>query len=207
LKKRPPRSPVFADRLPPTRPGSRIALFGGTFDPPHDGHRMASLSALRRLGVDQVWWLLTPGNPLKQRKPTPLADRLAASAAFADHPRIAVTGVEAAFGTRYSVDTVRRILAQRCGVAFVWLMGADGLAAFHRWRDWRRLAGLIPIAVVDRPNAGGALSSPAATSLRSRRIAESDATILPFLTPPAWTFLHGPRIGVSSTALRKGKKR
>ncbi|MCW5696342.1 MAG: nicotinate-nucleotide adenylyltransferase [Bauldia sp.] len=193
--------------MPPTRPGTRVALFGGTFDPPHDGHLMASLSALRRIGVEQVWWLLTPGNPLKRRKPAPLADRLAACAAFADHPRIAVTGIEATFGTRYSIDTVRRILAQCPGVSFVWLMGADALAGFHRWRDWRRLAAMIPIAVVDRPNAGGALASPAAITLRDRRISESDAALLPSLAPPVWTFLHGPRIGVSSTALRSRKKR
>jgi nicotinate-nucleotide adenylyltransferase len=207
LSQRPSRSPIFADRLPPAGRGMRIALFGGTFDPPHDGHRMASLAALRRLGVDQVWWLLTPGNPLKRRKPTPLAGRLEACAAFADHPRIVVSGVEAAFGTRYSVDTVRRILSQRAGTSFVWLMGADGLTALHLWRDWRRLAAMIPIAVVDRPNAGGALASPAALALRDDRIAESDAALLPFLAPPAWTFLHGPRIGISSTALRKGRKR
>ena len=138
-------------RFPRTRRGMRIGLFGGTFDPPHAAHRAACLIAMKRLGLDRVWWLVTPGNPLKDtRGLAPLAERIAAARALAHHPRIDVTGFEAEIGTRYTYDTVRYLLARCPGVRFVWIMGADNLRSFHRWQKWRGIAGLVPIAVVDR---------------------------------------------------------
>src|SRR5204863_138816 len=137
--------------LPPHAPGLRVGLFGGTFDPPHAAHRAASLLVLRRTGLDRIWWLVTPGNPLKDtRGLAPLRDRIAAARRLARHPRIEVSGVEAAIGARYTLDTLRYLVARCPGVRFVWIMGADNLRSFHRWHGWRRIAALVPIAVVDR---------------------------------------------------------
>lgn len=191
-------------RLPRHAPGLRIGLFGGSFNPAHAGHRAASLLALRRLGLDRVWWLMTPGNPLKLNHGLPpLAERLAAARAMADHPRIDVTGVEAEIGTHYTADTLAWLVGRCPGVRFVWLMGADGLIDFHRWRNWRTIASLVPIAVIDRP--GGTLRaarSKAALALAPFRIDETDGLVLPLVPPPAWIVLHGPRSALSSTEIR-----
>ncbi|MFD1704542.1 nicotinate-nucleotide adenylyltransferase [Methylopila henanensis] len=188
----------------------RIGLFGGSFNPPHEGHRLAALVAMRRLRLDRVWWLVTPGNPLKDgAELRPLAERMAAARRIANHPRIVVTGVEAALGTRRTFD-VLGWLRRRCpGVAFVWIMGADNLGGFHRWERWRAIAELAPIAVVDRPGATlGSKRAPAALRLGDARVPERLAAAVPRLAPPAWVFLHGPRSALSSTALRaaRGKK-
>jgi nicotinate-nucleotide adenylyltransferase len=190
--------------LPPTGPGLRVGLFGGSFNPAHDGHRLASLIALRRLGLDAVWWLVTPGNPLKDTRGLPsLPTRMAAARRVADHPRLFVTGVEARLGTRYTADTLAAL--QRClpEMRFVWIMGADNLAGFHRWRDWRGIAGRMPFAVIDRPGATlTATASRAAQALARWRMDESDALLLPTQTAPAWIFLHDRRSGLSSTRIR-----
>lgn len=186
----------------------RIGLLGGSFNPAHEGHRLVSLAALRRLGLDRVWWLVTPGNPLKAGQATPpLAGRVAVARAVARHPRIAVTGVEAALGTRYAVDTVRA-LRRRCpGVRFVWLMGADILAELPRWHRWRSFLAAVPVAVVDRPGSTlNAARGPAAAVLARGRVRESAAKALPLATPPAFVFLHGPRSAASSTRLRAARQ-
>ena len=196
-------------QLPLHAPGLRIGLFGGTFDPPHAAHRAACLLAMRRLDLDRIWWLVTPGNPLKDTSGlTSLADRIAAAKALANHPRIDVTGVEAAMRTRYTHDTIARILARCHGVHFVWIMGADNLRSFHRWQKWRAIANLVPIAVVDR--VGPSLYATAGTAgqaLERFRIPESAAKTLPFRRPPAWVFLHGLKSPLSSTALRAKRAR
>ena len=191
-------------RLPPAFAGQRVGLFGGSFNPPHEGHVHVAAIALARLGLDRLWWLVTPGNPLKDHSELrPLADRLALCEAITDHPKIAVTAFEAAVSTRYTADTLAQVVRRRPGVRFVWVMGADNLATFHRWERWRAIAAAMPIAVVDRP--GSTLSvtgSPAAIALARHRVDESDAKLLPFSAPPAWTFLHGPRSSLSSSAIR-----
>jgi nicotinate-nucleotide adenylyltransferase len=196
-------------RLPPHAPGMRIGLFGGSFDPPHEGHRHVSLMALRRLRLHRLWWLATPGNPLKDTKGLrPLAERIEAAAALARHPRIVVTGIEAEIGATYTADTLR-FLHRRCpGVRFVWIMGADNLLQFDRWRDWEQIARTTPIAVVDRPGATfRAMGAKAAQRFAAARVAERDAPLLADRRPPAFVFLHGPRIAQSSTALRALKAR
>jgi nicotinate-nucleotide adenylyltransferase len=182
----------------------KIGLFGGSFNPPHAAHRAVSLFAMKRLGLDRVWWLVTPGNPLKDtRALPPLAERMSAARAIASHPRIDVTDLEAQLGTRYSVDTLRFVLARCPGVSFVWLMGADNLKNFHHWAEWRTLVGLVPLAVIDRGGTDlSGLASPVAQVLARARIPEHKARLLPALPPPAWTFLHGLKSPMSSTALR-----
>lgn len=190
--------------LPPHAPGMRIGLFGGSFDPPHAGHRLATLIAMKRLRLDRVWWLVTPGNPLKNHSGlAPLERRMAAARALASHPRIVVTDVEDAIGVRYTHDTIAHLVRRCPGVRFVWLMGADNLKSFHRWERWREIADLAPIAVIDRPGATlQATQARAAATLEGRRIPERLAASVVGAPPPAWTFLHGPRSTLSSTALR-----
>lgn len=200
----PSRTPVYPG-LPPAAAGMRIGLFGGSFDPPHRGHRLVSDTALRRLGLDRVWWLVTPGNPLKSTAGRPdQASRMRAVADFLDDPRAAVTGVETQIGTRYTLETIRYLVARRPDLRFVWLMGADNLRQFPRWKGWREIAALTPIAVIDRP--GASLAGPlgqAAQTLARWRAPEEAAPALAAMRPPAWTLLHGPRSALSSTALRR----
>ena len=190
--------------LPPSAPGLRIGLFGGTFDPPHMAHLGASLLALKRLKLDRVWWLVTPGNPLKNtRGLAPLAQRIAAARALTNHPRIDVTGLEAVINTKYTYDTISWLLTRFPRVRFVWIMGADNLRSFHRWQNWRGIAKLVPIVVVDRLGPSlYAAASPAGQAFGRARIPEHNAATLPDRRAPAWAFLHGLKSPLSSTALR-----
>jgi nicotinate-nucleotide adenylyltransferase len=196
-------------RLPPHARGLRIGLFGGTFDPPHAAHRAACLLAMRRLDLDRIWWMVTPGNPLKDtRGLAPLAERIAAAKALAAHPRIDVTGVEAQMRTRYTYDTIARLVARCPDVHFVWIMGADNLRSFHRWQKWRDIANLVPIAVVDRVGPSlYAIAGTAGQALARFRIPEEAARSLPRRKPPVWAFLHGLKSPLSSTALRASRGR
>lgn len=193
--------------LPPSRPGLRVGLYGGSFNPAHAGHRHVALTALRRLRLDRVWWLVTPGNPLKDGGDLDgLLARIAGAERVAAHPRIAVTGFEATIASRYTVETLRALQRRRPGVRFVWIMGADSLATLHRWRGWPEIVRRVPIAVVDRP--GFTLKGPrgrAALRFAAARLPEAEAATLADRAPPAWVFLHGPRSTLSSTRIRTAR--
>jgi nicotinate-nucleotide adenylyltransferase len=194
--------PVF----PGHGPHLRVGLMGGSFNPPHEGHRLVAMLALRRLALDRVWLLVTPGNPLKAHHGlASLEARIAATRETASHPRIDVTGIEAALGSDLTVDTISALTSRLPQLRFVWIMGGDNLASFHHWHRWRRIADLVPMAVIDRPGSTHpALRSPAAAALERFRIPESEAPTLAERRPPAWVYLHGRRSNLSSTALRAG---
>jgi nicotinate-nucleotide adenylyltransferase len=193
--------------MPHTERGMVIGLFGGSFNPPHAGHALVAEIALRRLGLDQLWWMVTPGNPLKNRADlAPLATRIKACEALVSDPRIKITAFEQSFGVTYTANTLRLIKAKNPLARFIWIMGADNLRSFHRWQNWRKIAETFPIAVIDRPGATLAyLSSTMAQAYSQARVDEDDAGILWTKTAPAWMFIHGPRSTLSSTALRNAQ--
>ena len=182
----------------------RIGLLGGSFNPAHETHRQISLTALKRLGLDQVWWLVSPANPLKDAGKLPsLERRVAAAKEIANHPRIEVTGFSGAGKSPYSVDLLTELKRRFPKVNFVWLMGADNLADFHRWQAWPKIFTLMPIAVLDRPGFRlKARASQAAQRFASFHVDESDAPGLALLVPPAWTVLSHPLSNLSSSKLR-----
>lgn len=209
----PPRAPPNFGRIkarpPYAAPGQVIGLLGGSFNPPHIAHRMISETALKRLGLDKVWWIVSPGNPLKRRSDAaPLAERLALCRDMAKNPHIIVTDFEADLATPYTASTLAFLKTRTPLVRYIWIMGADNLASFHRWERWREIFTTVPIVVVDRPGWRlKALASKAARAFASSRVSETDAATLALRPPPAWTFLTGPLSHVSSTALRNKARR
>ncbi|MGJ4892532.1 nicotinate-nucleotide adenylyltransferase [Bradyrhizobium sp. HKCCYLR20261] len=190
--------------LPPSSDGMRIGLLGGSFNPPHQAHRAISLFALKRLQLDRVWWLVTPGNPLKDVSGLhALAERAAAARKVAADPRIEISCLESVIGTRYTADTIDYLRRRASRLRFVWIMGADNLAQFHRWQKWQHIAAQVPIAVVDRPpRSFRALNAPAARALARYRIPEAQASQLAGRSAPAWVYLTGLKMSLSSTGLR-----
>jgi nicotinate-nucleotide adenylyltransferase len=196
---------THVSRLPSFGPRMRVGLLGGSFNPPHEGHALITRLALRRLALDRVWWLVTPGNPLKSLTGlAALKARMEAARRLDVGPKVVVSDIEAQIGSRYTYDTLLRLRRRAPGVHFVWIMGADNLRQFHLWRHWRLIADLMPIVVVDRPGSTlKAISSQAGIALAPWRVPERDATRFATMGPPALLFLHGPRSGLSSTALRR----
>jgi nicotinate-nucleotide adenylyltransferase len=198
------RSASSSHEIPLHTDGMRIGLLGGSFNPPHAAHRAISQFAIKRLQLDRVWWLVTPGNPLKAPEGLrELDERADAARKMADDPRIDVSCLESVIGTRYTADTISYLRRRCSGLRFVWIMGADNLAQFHRWQNWRRIAYQVPMAVIDRPpQSFRALAAPAALALERYRIPESDAGRLADRRAPAWVFLTGMKSTLSSTGLR-----
>jgi nicotinate-nucleotide adenylyltransferase len=184
----------------------RIGLLGGSFNPAHAGHRQISLSALRRLRLDEVWWLVSPQNPLKAADGmAPLAQRMAGARTAASHARIRVTDVERFLGTRYTVDTIAALRQLFPLTRFVWLMGADNLAQMAHWKRWPDLCRLVPFAVLDRPGKGSrALAGAVARRYPEQRLPEHAVRCLADTPPPAWAFVHARLNPLSATALRAG---
>lgn len=194
-------------RFPIARPGMRIGLLGGSFDPAHDGHVHITHVALQRFGLDRAWWLVSPGNPLKLHGPAPLEQRIAEARRLMRDPRVVVTDLEAQLGTRMTADTIAA-LQKRCpGVRFVWLMGSDNLVQFDQWDRWDEIAARVPIGVLARPGSRlAARNSRAATILRAYRLPEARAKLLPILTPPVWALINLPMSSLSSTAIRNNRR-
>jgi nicotinate-nucleotide adenylyltransferase len=192
-------------RLPPFAPGMRIGLLGGSFNPPHEGHALITRLALRRLRLDRIWWLVTPGNPLKSLTGlAALKARVEAARGLDVGPKVVVSDIEAQIESRFTYDTLRWLKRRAPRVHFVWIMGADNLRQFHRWRHWRAIADLVPIVVVDRPGSTlSATSGRAGAALARWRVPEREATRFAAMRPPALLFLHGRRSKLSSTALRR----
>jgi nicotinate-nucleotide adenylyltransferase len=183
--------------------GQRIGLLGGSFNPAHEGHLQISREATKRLGLDGLWWLVTPQSPLKPDPAGSSARRLAQAGQLTVQDPIRVASLEQLLGTRYSVDTLAELKRRFPGVRFVWLMGADNLADLHRWHAWAEIFSLVPIAVFDRPTYSlRAGLSKAARRFRTRRLPEGSAKSLAEKDPPAWVFLHCRLNPRSSTALR-----
>lgn len=193
--------------IPPHGSGQRIGLFGGSFNPIHEGHRLVAEQCLKRLGLDAVWLLVSPGNPLKDHAElAPLEARVAAANALLAHPRLIATGLEALRPSRYTVDTLEWLAATCPGVHFVWIMGADNLVQFDRWERWRDIAALMPMAIYARPGSTlRATSSKAAIALKAHRIAEGEAETLALRPPPAWVYLRGVMSAQSSSAIRAAR--
>ena len=181
--------------------GMVIGLLGGSFDPAHEGHAHITREALKRMGLDRVWWLVSPGNPLKAHQPAPMADRLARARAVMRDPRVVITGLEEQLGTRTTADTIDRLRAIYPGVQFVWLMGADNLVQFHHWGRWRDILRSVPVGVLARPGSGvAARLSVAARAFRVDRVARGEG--LGNRKPPVWCFVNLPLNDASSSAIR-----
>ncbi|KRB62908.1 nicotinate-nicotinamide nucleotide adenylyltransferase [Rhizobium sp. Root708] len=191
-------------RMPHTERGMVVGLFGGSFNPPHAGHALVAEIAIKRLGLDQLWWIVTPGNPLKDRRNLlPLAERIALSERLAPYPSIKITAFERDFATSFTANTLARVKARNPHVHFIWIMGADSLKTFHHWQRWQDIVNTFPIAVIDRPGSTlSFLSSKMARTFDFARIDEDDSRALWKRQAPAWTFIHGPRSGLSSTEIR-----
>lgn len=184
--------------------GQRVGIMGGTFNPAHDGHGIVAETAVKRLHLDQLWIVVTPGNPLKSNGGLPpLSDRMQDARKFAKQPRMKVTGFEAELGTPYTAAMLAFLKRRYPGVHFVWVMGADNLASFDRWQHWQSIAEGFPIAVVDRPGwRFRAVASRAASALGHHRVPERFAATIATMHPPAWTLLTTRLSALSSTALR-----
>jgi nicotinate-nucleotide adenylyltransferase len=190
------------------RPGMRVGLYGGSFNPAHEGHAHVAETALARLGLDRVIWLVSPQNPLKRRAPADLAARMAAARAMAHGPSMIVSDLETRLGATYTIDVIRILKARFPGVRFVWIMGADNLAGFHRWRGWTEIMRQVPMAVVARPGyvLAGGLAAAARRFSHARR-PSGQAGALAATPAPAWVYLTAPLNFISSSSLRRQARR
>ena len=188
---------------PFVRPGLRVGLLGGSFDPAHAGHVHITQEALKRFDLNQIWWLVTPGNPLKARGPAALDLRMARAQALMQHPCVHVTDIEGQLGTRFTAETLAALRAQCRGVNFVWLMGADNLAQLHLWQDWRSIMDTVSVGVLARPGDRiSARTSKAARIYKHNRIPGKASHLLGRTQEPRWCFVNVPMLPVSSSAIR-----
>ncbi len=194
---------MLRSAIPYARPGQVVGLFGGSFDPPHCGHVHVTLEAMKAFGLDRVWWLVSPGNPLKTHGPAPLEQRINAARLIMNHPRVEVSDVETLTGTRATADTLASLRRLYPGVKFVWLMGADNLAQFHDWKNWRLIMDSVAVGVLARPGDRiSARMSRAARVYSKYRVDGQARHLLGRSAAPAWCFVNVPMIDVSSTEIR-----
>lgn len=189
--------------MPVARPNQTIGLLGGSFDPAHAGHVHITLEALKRFKLDRVWWLVSPGNPLKDKGPAPLDRRIEHARRIMDHPRVDISDFEDRAGTRFTAETLGALHARYPAVRFIWLMGADNLAEFHHWQDWELIMKSVPIGVMARPGDRiSARTSVAANRFEKYRLRGREAALLAHSDAPAWCFINLPMNAQSSTAIR-----
>ncbi|HEY0213245.1 MAG TPA: nicotinate-nucleotide adenylyltransferase [Paenirhodobacter sp.] len=189
--------------FPIATPGMRIGILGGSFDPAHEGHAHITREAMRRFGLDRVWWMLTPGNPLKARGPAPMGQRMAEARRIMPDPRVVITDLETRLGTRYTAQTLRRLRAMYPGVHFVWLMGADNLLQFDHWDNWQAIMRMVAVGVLARPGAHLAVRHARAARIYAKaRLGADQARRLPVAPLPAWCFVQIPMSDLSSSAIR-----
>jgi nicotinate-nucleotide adenylyltransferase len=189
--------------FPQAAAGQTVGLLGGSFDPAHQGHAHITREALKRFRLDRVWWLVSPGNPLKARGPAPLPDRMARAREVMDHPRVVVSDAEARLGTRYTAATLQALIALYPGVRFVWLMGADNLNQFDQWENWEWIMQNVPIGVLARPGSRTTARGARAADIYARyRLPVEAAPLLARCTPPAWCLVNVPMVNISSSAIR-----
>ena len=180
-----------------------VGLLGGSFDPPHLGHVHITKRALKRFGLDRVWWLVSPGNPLKENAPASLERRVAACQEIMQHPRVEITDIEAQLGTRYTAETIKALQRKYPRAKFVWLMGADNLAQFHLWQDWQEIMERVPVGVLARPGDRiAARASKAANVYEFARLRGRQSRLLSHMDAPAWCFVNVPMVDVSSSEIR-----
>lgn len=190
--------------FPQARAGQVVGLLGGSFDPAHAGHVHITRAALRRFGLDRVWWMVSPANPLKARGPAPIGARLCTARKLMRHPLVSVTDIEARLGTAYTAETIAALQRIYPKVRFVWLMGADNLTQFHRWQDWREIVARVPIGVLARPGDRiSARTSKTAKVFGAHRLRGREAVLLGRARAPAWSFVNLPMTDMSSTKIRQ----
>lgn len=190
--------------LPVARAGMAVGLLGGSFDPPHRGHVHITREALKRFGLDRVWWLVSPGNPLKRQGPAPLARRIEAARRLMRHPAVEITDIEARLGTRYTAESLEALFRLYPGVRFVWLMGADNFAALHLWDRWEWIMEHVPVGILARPGQRiSAQMSVAAGRYEHSRLRGREAARLVLMEPPAWCYVNVPLDHSSSTRIRE----
>lgn len=192
-------------QMPDVKKGAKIGLFGGSFNPPHAGHVLVAELALERLQLDQIWWMVTPGNPLKDwRELAPLQQRIELSEQLITDQKVIVTAFEASYQVRYTADTLALVREHHPDARLVWIMGADNLDTIHHWQEWEKIVKTYPIAVINRPGANlAAENSVMAQQFASARLPEIQAAQLAVQPAPAWVFIHGRQSDLSSTQLRQ----
>ncbi|WP_435139095.1 nicotinate-nucleotide adenylyltransferase [Pseudopelagicola sp. nBUS_19] len=191
-------------RLPYIAKGQVVGLLGGSFDPPHRGHVHITREAFKFFNFDRIWWLVSPGNPLKPHGPASLERRVNASTTKMQHPRVHISDFEAQAGTRYTSETIAALQSARPHARFVWLMGADNLAQLHRWNDWQEIMCRVPVAVLARPGESvGALSAKAGQVFRAARLATKQSRLIGNKDAPSWCFVNIPMEDASSTNIRE----
>lgn len=189
--------------IPYARAGQKIGLLGGSFDPAHAGHAHITREALKLFGLDRVWWLVSPGNPLKTEGPAPMAQRMDRARQVMTHPRVCVTDIERRLGTRHTAQTVAALQRNYPGVRFIWLMGADNLAQFDQWQEWHDIMARVPVGVLARPGQQiSARASRAARIYRAARLGARASHLLARAETPAWCFVNVPMVDLSSTVIR-----
>lgn len=182
--------------------GQIVGLFGGSFDPAHEGHRHITLEAIKRLGLDQVWWLPTPGNPLKKNPPAPMLQRRLQAAKIMQHPKVRITDIETHLKTRLTHKTIKKLQHLYPHIQFIWIMGADNMVSFHKWEKWQDIFNALPVAVFVRSGLGEkAQYSKTARMFHQKRI--KNPHLLRYQKAPSWAFITPPISNFSSSEIRR----